>query len=165
MPIFRNRENPDSVMKGVFIAYFILLFHVALLGLVGIVVLFFTGILNYLPWILLGGAVMIVGCGYMVMRYLRKKSRSMVQVLGMPEFRGKNIEVNLMGGLASFKIQDTNSESSADSRYLESDGPSRLLTHADGEKRQKLESLAEMRDNRIITPEEFERAKQRLLDQ
>lgn len=152
-------------MKGVFIAYFILLFHVALLGLVGIVVLFFTGILNYLPWILLGGAVMIVGFGYMVMRYLRKKSRSMVQVLSMPEFRGKNIEVNVMGGLASFKIQDTNSESSAGRRHLESGGPSRLLNHTDGEKRQKLESLAEMRENRIITPEEFERAKQRLLDQ
>lgn len=161
MPIFRNRENSDGVMKGVFIAYFILLFHVALLGLVGMVVLFFTGILNYLPWILLGGGVMIAGTGYMAVRYFRKKSSSLVHVLGMPEFRGKNIEVNVMGGLASFKIQD----SLADSRQLESSDPSRLLTHADSGKREKLESLAEMRENQIITPEEFERAKQRLLDQ
>ena len=149
-------------MRGVFIAYFILLFHVALLGLIGILVLFFTGILNFLPWVLLGAVVMIAGSGYLVLRYLRKKSGSMVRILSMPEFRGKNIEVNVLGGLASFKVQDT---AGRNGPQLGLDAASGLLAHGDPAKDEQLDRLSEMLENQIITPDEFERAKQRLFDQ
>ncbi|MFP4572292.1 MAG: hypothetical protein ACLFNW_04925 [Desulfobacterales bacterium] len=43
------------MIGGVFIAFFILIFHVVLLALIGVLVLFLGGLLNYLPWILLGG--------------------------------------------------------------------------------------------------------------
>ncbi len=161
MSFFKQKQNEDSIIKGVFIAYFILLFHVALLGLVGILVLFFSGILNFLPWLLLAGVVIIVVSGYMVLRYFRKKSGDLVKVLGMPEFRGKNIEVRLLGGMASFKVNDSGSSGT---RLIDSDSASPLLTHTESAKQEKLGQLSEMLENEIITPEEFNRAKQRLFD-
>jgi hypothetical protein len=161
MSIFKHKKSEESIIRGVFIAYFILLFHVALLGLVGILVLFFTGILNFLPWLMLGGVVMIAGCGYLLLRYLRKKSGSLIKVLGTPEFRGKNIEVRLLGGLASFKVNDSENPAT---RMLDYDEPSRLLPHGDLPREEKLLQLSEMLENEIITPEEFIKAKKRLFD-
>ncbi len=102
--MFKSRRNDSSVIGGVFIAFFILIFHVALLALIGVVVLFLSGLLSYLPWILLGGLVLLAGSGYLIVRRLAKNSESLVRFLNLPELRGKNIELKVLGGLASLKI-------------------------------------------------------------
>lgn len=105
--MFRRRQNDDSVIGGVFIAFFILLFHVALLALIGVLVLFLSGLLNYLPWILLGGLLLLIGSGYLLVRRVVRKSGDIIRFLDVPELRGKNIELKVLGGLASVKINDS----------------------------------------------------------
>ncbi|MFP4452624.1 MAG: hypothetical protein ACOC03_03505 [Desulfosalsimonas sp.] len=133
--MFRSKKNEGSVIGGVFIAFFILIFHVVLLALIGVLVLFLGGLLNYLPWILLGGLVLLIGSGYLMLRRLAAKSEAIVKVLDLPELKGKNIELKVMGGLASVKI------SNPEDRY-------------------RLPVSGEMR----IEDEEYKQAKQRLVE-
>lgn len=95
------------MIGGVFIAFFILIFHVALLALLGVLVLFLSGLLNYLPWIILGGLALLIGTGYLLIRRLARKSGDIVRFLNQPELRGKNIELKVLGGLASVRISDS----------------------------------------------------------
>ncbi|MFP4160070.1 MAG: hypothetical protein ACLFR9_10215 [Desulfobacterales bacterium] len=150
-------------MGGVFIAFFILIFHVALLALIGVLVLFLSGLLNYLPWLLLGGLVILLGAGYLLVRRLAKKSESLVRFLNLPELQGKDIEVKVMGGLASVKInspEDT-AHMLPDSEYI-SRAP-RQLENPDTGNVRELMRLADMLEEDLITREEYMQAKQRLL--
>ena len=162
--MFKYKRNDGSVIKGVFIAYFILLFHVLLLAAVGLLVLFFSGIVNYLLWILLGGLALIIGSGYMMLRYLRKKGGSLVKILSLPEFRGKNIEISVMGGLASVKINGDESRQ----QMIGTDSSSRHEAGEQGEASSEirdLNRLAGLLEDNLITRDEYQQAKQRLLEQ
>ncbi|MFP4257102.1 MAG: hypothetical protein ACLFQ9_09590 [Desulfobacterales bacterium] len=161
--MFKSRQKEGSVMGGVFIAFFILIFHVALLALIGVLVLFLSGLLNYLPWLLLGGLVILLGAGYLLVRRLAKKSESLVRFLNLPELQGKDIEVKVMGGLASVKInspEDT-AHMLPDSEYI-SRAP-RQLENPDTGNVRELMRLADMLEEDLITREEYMQAKQRLL--
>lgn len=156
--MFKPKSSEVNVMKGIFIAYFVLLFHLGLLCLIGLLVLFFSGILNYLPWILLGCFGLLGGSGYLVLRYIRKKSGSLVRMLSMPEFRGKNIEVNVLGGLASLKIQGSGEiPGQIASDQQPSKGPGSARVEAIGR-------LAGMPDDGPMPDDGFRRAEQRRFD-
>lgn len=162
--MFKYKRNDGSVIKGVFIAYFILLFHVVMLAAVGLLVLFFSGIVNYLLWILLGGFGLIIVSGYMMVRYLRKKGGSLVKILTLPEFRGKNIEVSVMGGLASVKISGDESQPHMIGTDTGTRHESGTPDEASSEIRD-LTRLADLLEDNLITRDEYQQAKQRLLEQ
>ncbi len=162
--MFKYKGNDGSVTKGVFIAYFILLFHVVLLAVVGLLVLFFSGIVNYLLWILLGGFGLIIGSGYLLLRYLRKKGGSLVKILSLPEFQGKDIEVSVMGGLASVKIHGSEGQP----QMIGTDSDTRHKTGIQDETSSEirdLSRLAGLLEDNLITRDEYQQAKQRLLEQ
>ena len=161
--MFKKRFDNGSVIKSIFIAYFILLFHVALLAVLGIVVLFFGGIVNYLVWFLIGGGVLVAGTTFAVLRFLKKQSLSLSKLMMLPEFRGKNLEVNLLGGLASMKI---NGASGSDGDGLiEHDAKqhqTRRIASPESTRVRELTELADLLEKELITPEEYNRAKREL---
>ncbi len=158
--MFKKRFDDSSVVKSIFLAYFILLLHVGLLAAMGILVLFFGGIVKYMVWILLGGGVLLAGSGYMLIRYFKKESMSLSKILMMPEFRGKNVEVNVLGGLASVKI----TSSGENAPVLGHDGHPTLRRIESPETRRvrELTELARLLEKDLITPDEYYRAKQEL---
>ncbi len=162
--MFKNRHSNDgNVIKGVFIACFMLIFHVVLLAVVGLLVIFLSGVINYLPWILLGGLGLIAGSGYMLLRYLRKNSGSLVKVLSLPELRGKNIEVSVLGGLASVKINGAEDAP----QMIGTDSRSSAVQPAEDEEITEIRSLtrlAGLLEDDLITSDEYQQAKQRLFD-
>ena len=50
-------ENP--LYKNILVAFLILIMHVLLLGGVGVLILFFYGIINYTAWIILGSLCLV----------------------------------------------------------------------------------------------------------
>lgn len=159
--MFKYNPEEGNVIKSIFLAYFILIFHVGLLAVLGILVLFFSGIVNYLVWIMLGAGALLAGSGYMLIRHLKKQSGSLVKIFSQPEFRGKNVEVSLMGGLASIKV----SGPEADTLRIGSDQAARQLEDPEAARYRELAQLAGLLDKELITREEYYRAKQKLLDQ
>ncbi len=162
--MWKNRFNYDdaSLTKGVFLAFVILFFHVGMLLLVALLVVFFGFIIQYFAWIMLALGVGIVGTIVYILYSLKKQSSSIAEVLTMPEFRGKNIELRLFGGLASLKVTDSQESAS----LLEYDGrpASRYLESPDTSRVRELSELARLLESDLITPEEYQQAKNEIFN-
>lgn len=161
--MFKKKLEDGNVLKSVFLAYFILIFHVVLLVAVGLLVLFLSGIINYLAWIMLGGAILLVSSIYLFLRYLHKESLSLSKLMTLPEFAGQNVEVNFLGGLASFKI----SNKGKTSKMIGDDHPSSVprLEDLEAARVQELTELGHLLEKGLISSDEFSQAKKKLFDQ
>lgn len=161
--MFKQKLEDGNVIKSIFLAYLILIFHVILLAGVGMLVLFFSGIINYLAWILLGGAILLVASVYLFLRYLHKESLSLSKLMTLPEFAGQNVEINFLGGLASFKI----SSKGATSRMIGDEKPLSVprLEDLEATRLQELTELGHLLEKGLISTDEFSQAKKKLFDQ
>ncbi len=161
--MFKKNNEIATITNSLVLASAILIFHVILLGGIGILVLFFSGIVNYILWIFLAGSALIAGSGYLFYRYMKKEgSTALLKIMLLPELKGKNIEVNLLGGLASFKIANDKSEP----MVIESNviPVARLLADPDSRRRRELTELGRMLEKNLITLEEFNQVKKSLFN-
>ncbi|MBW1742689.1 MAG: hypothetical protein JRJ47_04565 [Deltaproteobacteria bacterium] len=99
-----SSQPQESIFKGVLLAYFVLVFHVVLIIGLGAIMLLFGGVVAHLPWILALGFVAVVGSCYLWWQHLKKRGKSLRDILRDPLFEGRSVEVTLLGGLASFKL-------------------------------------------------------------
>lgn len=152
-------KNEVSLTKGVFLAYFILILHVFLIAGLGVIVILFQGFVNYLNWIFLGGAVLLMISGFYFYRKIRAQGRSLKEALNSPVFQGRSIEVSLLGGLASLKVGGTGNLPALDNRIVD---PSRQLEDPNVLRARELTELARLFEKELITREEFDTAKRRL---
>ncbi|MDY0212076.1 MAG: hypothetical protein RBR06_03650 [Desulfuromonadaceae bacterium] len=145
-------ENP-GVAKNIFTGYLILLLHVVLLVVLGFFVIFFRGLVQYMPWILGGGLVLCAS--FLVWLYLRyRRQRSRIQHM-RPQGRG--VEISLLGGLASMRVGGSLPVEGWDRNealQLEDPHVSRMRS---------LERLMEMYNHDLISRAEFMRLKHDLL--
>lgn len=154
----RNKKG-QGLFTGVLTAYLILILHVLLVAAMGLVVLFFRGVVNYLPWIFAGAALIIVSTIYIIVRQMKKESKSLKEMLSMPIFQDRSVEVKLLGGLASFKMSQP-----VDITPL-------TLTHSDPVLRldaprntgiDDLAEVARLLENDLISRDEYEKAKEQI---
>ncbi len=158
-----SSNNDDSLSKGVFLAFVILFLHVGMLLLVALLVVFFGFIIKYFAWILLGIGLIIVGTIVYILYSLKKQTSGLAEVLGMPEFKGKNVELRLFGGMASLKITDSQ-ESTPMLEYDDDRLGGRYLESPDSSRVRELSELARLFENNLITMEEYQQAKDEIFN-
>jgi len=152
-----------NITNSLVLASSILIFHVLLLAGLGILVLFFSGIVNYIFWIFLAGSALITGSVYLFFRYMKKEGgTAFLKIMALPELKGKNVEVNLLGGLASFKIASDKTEP----QVIEADviPAARQIEDPDSRRIRELTELARMLEKNLITLEEYHQVKKSLLN-
>lgn len=157
-------KDKDGVFKSLFAAYFVILLHVFLLAGTGITVILFRGVYNYLPWIMGGIAVLVLLLFWFFYTRMKKSSRDLKDILSVPEFRGRAVEVKLLGGFATFSIGESRKDSTPmighdgfyDGGQLKLAAPQEGLEH-------RLAELARLYEEGLVTQEEFEVAKKRIL--
>ncbi len=149
-------------MKSVFMAFFILLVHVLLLVGIGLLVLFFRGVIQYMAWIFLIGAGCIIASAWYFLKRMKEEGKSLKEMLALPEFSGTSVEVNILGGLASVRI---NRDAEAGISQIDGPGGSSVIQLEDPAtlRIRNLTELARLRERDVITEEEFQRAKSDLL--
>ena len=86
------------------IAYVILILHVLLMLGLGLLVIFFRGVLQYMLWIFLIGTAVVVASGVYFYRRMKTKGRTLKQTLSSPMFAGRPVEVSFLGGMASLRV-------------------------------------------------------------
>jgi len=159
--MLRKKNEITNLFNSLALASTILLFHVILVLVIGILVLFLSGIVNYIFWIFLGMSALIAGSVYLFLRYMKKEGgKTFLNLMNLPELKGRNVEVNLLGGLASFKVKgDKNA-----SRVIETDV--RPVTHQledpQSIRLKELTELARLLENNLITLDEYQQAKKTL---
>lgn len=123
-------------------------------------ILFFYGIINHAFWIILGTAFIISGGGYWFYRKIKSDGKMLNTVIVNSLLAGKTVEVSLLGGIAKFKVSDShsnnalNNSSSNDQRQLEAPNNTHM---------KDLAELALLYEKKLITSEEYDRAKQKII--
>jgi len=154
-----NKENPGMV-KSVMLAYLVLLLHVLLIAGLGVLVIFFSGIIHYMFWIFLFGSAAIAVSGYLFYRRMKAEQMTLREVLQAPMFKGRDVEVSLLGGFASFRVGSGN-----DLPAIEHRGPdvNRQLEDPETLRQRELNTLLHMLEKNLISLDEYKRAKQDLM--
>jgi hypothetical protein len=154
-----NKNNSDGLMKSIMMAYLILILHVVLLVCLGFLVFFFRGIVHYMLWIVLIGAVGILASGYWFYRRMKAEGRSLRETLNSPLFRNKTVEISLLGGLAQFRVGQSNRQPLLDQDHSEN---TLQLDWSGDNQVQELTELARLLQSGLITSEEYEKAKKQI---
>ena len=161
---FKNKDK-EGIFKSLFAAYFVLLLHVFLLAGTGITVVLFRGVYHYLPWIMAGLAVLVLALFWIFYLRMKKSSREIRDVLSFPEFRDRAVEIKLLGGMATFSIgepRNANPPLLGHEGFQGDVGQLRLAAPEEGIE-QRLAELARLYEDELITREEFDMAKRRIL--
>jgi len=159
---FWNKDK-DGLFKSIFTAYFILLAHVVLLAGIGVSVVLFKGVYHYLPWIMACIGILVLAITWLFYRKMRESSSDIKDILLTPEFRDRTVEVRLLGGLASFKITAKPNQQNLIGHHF-SAASDRLLIENDVNKiEQKIFKLTALFEKDLITREEFDKAKQNII--
>ena len=153
-------KETEGVMKSVLTAYFILILHALLFAGLGVLVLFFRGLVNYMLWIFLGGTALIVTSGYLFWRRMKAEGKTLQEMVNSPMFRGRTVEVSLLGGLASFKLGNG---PAVPALGAGDDGLPLQLEDPASARVRELSELARLLENDLITMDEFNRTKQQLM--
>jgi hypothetical protein len=157
----KHTNESEGLFKGVMLAYLILILHVLLVFALGFLVLFFRGVVQYLPWIFIGGTAFISISAWLFYRKLKREGRSLKDTLRSATFQGRAVEISLMGGMASLKI---GSPGSAPVLESPTSDPARQIEDPVTVKIRELSELARLLENDLITHDEFELAKSQLLN-
>ncbi len=153
---FKQRKDADGVLKSFFLAYFILILHVLLIGGLVSMIVFFGGILFYMPWILLCGMAALSASGYILYRKIKKEGKTLKEALAFPVFKDRNVEISLFGGLASVKVGKPDGALGTENNLPQ-------LGHPDTHYINELKELARLLESNLITEDEYNKAKQKVL--
>ncbi|CAD7847826.1 MAG: hypothetical protein [Olavius algarvensis Delta 4 endosymbiont] len=161
MAIRTTDNESEGLFKGVMLAYLILILHVLLVVMLGFLVLFFRGVVQYMPLIFLGGTALIALSAWLFYRKMKREGRSLKETLQSSAFQGRPVEISLMGGMASLKVGPPGSAPAVESPTAD---PARQLEDPATVKIRELSELARLLENDLITQDEFELAKRQLLN-
>ncbi|MBU1343220.1 MAG: SHOCT domain-containing protein [Proteobacteria bacterium] len=158
-----KQKDKDGLFRSIFTAYFILLLHVFLLAGAGVTVVLFKGVYHYLPWIMGCIGILVLAIAWIFYRRVKNSSSDIKNILSMPQFQDKTVEIRLLGGLASFKITPKEKQKT----YIGHHPPThldRLLIEKNiNPTEQKILELTALFKKDLITKEEFEAAKHNIL--
>jgi hypothetical protein len=159
--MFRKRlkTDHDGLFKGVVVAHAILALHLLMIAGLGLTVVFLTGLAHYMSWIVLGGMAILAVSSYLFYRRIRKEGKSVGEALQMPLFQGREVEIRLLGGFASLKLGKP-AQRSVDSGAFE---PPLQLESPESSRIREIAALAQLLEKDLITREEYDQAKRRLL--
>lgn len=157
-----DKMKDKGVLSSVAIGYGIVLFHVVLVLIIGVAVIFFRGVTQYMTWILGGGLAIILLSGYYFYRRLKAGALDIKKVLNDPAFRGREVEIKLLGGVASVKMGAPTGNVNTP-LSLEAGATLHQLESPETLRMQELGRLVRMREDNLVTHEEYEQLKKDLL--
>jgi hypothetical protein len=153
------KEN-GGLLKSVFIAYFILVLHVLLLAGIGLLILFFRGVVNYMLWIFLGSSALIIFSMYRFYRKMKNEGKTLREMMNSPVFRGREVELSFLGGLASLRVGKP--EQPLLEHHAGYAGETRRLEDPESVRLKELNELVRLLENDLITLDEYNQAKKQI---
>jgi len=157
-----KQKDKDGLFKSIFTAYFILLLHVFLLAGVGLTVVLFKGVYHYLPWIMGGIGIMVLIIAWIFYRRIKQNTSELKDILSVPEFQDRTVEVRLLGGLASFKIKARENTQKLPELAAGYAQPHLIESAVDRAERKMLE-INTLYEKNLISEDEFQTARQRII--
>ncbi|MEW5909589.1 MAG: SHOCT domain-containing protein [Thermodesulfobacteriota bacterium] len=156
----RKNKESDGIFKSIMAAYSILLLHVFLVAGIGFLVLFFSGIVNYMGWIFLIGASITLLLTYRHYRRMKNEGKTVGEMMKTSLLSGKTVELSLFGGLLSFRVGRSGELPAIENRQLRE---TLLLEDPHKNRIDELTELVRLLESGLITREEYDQAKKQVL--
>ncbi len=156
----RTNGNENGFFKSVMLAYTILGLHLLLVAGIVLLIIFLRGIVHYMLWIFLGGLLVVLTSAFYFFRKMRAQQENLKETLSSPAFAGRPVELSLLGGLASIRIGDTPPQLPP---VHQASSPVHRLEDPETLKVRELTELAGLLEKDLITLDEYNQAKQKLL--
>ncbi len=150
----KTAPNDPGLLKSVFLAHLILVLHVGMIGGLGCLALFFTGLVQFLPWIFFGGSALILYSGYRFYNKMKNEKKSLTEILSDPLLAGREVEISLLGGMVSLRM-----DGREPGLGIAAPIPVRQLEDPDSARVRELGELASLLEKNLITQEEYNKAK------
>lgn len=158
-----NKNNSSGLMKSILAAHLVLILHIALIAGIGCLILFFRGIVQYMAWILVIGSALIFFIGWMIRRRMVQEGKQLKEMLSLPAFSGRTIEVSVLGGMASIRLESPNESQLPNRPELPGQQPQLIGAEKTGQLRE-LSELVELLNKNLITLEEYNQFKARIMN-
>ena len=158
-----NQESGELI-RGILLAHLILFLHLLLIAGLGLLVIFFYGVSQYMLWIMLGVSIILAGCGFFFYRHIRNRgTQAFKDIQKSTILDGRSVEVSILGGLASLKFGHPAKSLPIENTAAETLDPSHQLEDPHTVRIRELNGLANMLEKNLITFKEFSRVKQQVL--
>lgn len=158
-----NKESAE-LFRGILLAHLILFLHLLLIAGLGLLVIFFYGISQYMLWIFLGASIILAGCGFLFYRHIRTRgTQTFKDIQSSPVLKGQSFEVRILGGLAALKFGRPENSLPIESAASATHDARHQLEDPETIRIRELTGLANMLEKNLITFEEFSRVKQQVL--
>lgn len=157
----KDETKDRGFLGGIFLSYLVLLLHGLLVLLLGVAVVFFRGVVEYMGWILGGGLALIALSGYLFYRRIRKQGLSLRESLNDPVLRDRPLEISFLGGVASVRL---GRPSGAGEAVLPGAAtPVHQIESPENQRLRDMARLVKLLDEGLINPQEYEQLKKDLL--
>lgn len=156
-----SKKNP--LFSGIVAGYLILLAHLLLIIVLATAVVFIQTLAEYVEYVLAGGLLLIIGSAVFFFRILKQNGKQILNTMKNPAFHNQNLEINLLGGLASvsFNKLDKNQQ-----LMLANQAPTiqALPDPQPSSPQNEILRLADLYDRDLISKEEFQQLKDEILN-
>jgi hypothetical protein len=156
-----NKEG-DGLFKSVMLAYIVLVLHVLLMLSLGLPIIFFRGVIQYMLWVFLFGMVAVVASGVYFYRRMKAEGKTLKQTLSSSMFAGRPVEVSLLGGIASLRVGMPGPANGLETRQAD---PRHQLEDFKTIQLRELTQLARLLEDDLLTRDEYDEAKKNLFKQ
>ncbi len=159
-----KNSNDSGLPRGIYIASIILLLHVVLLAGIGSIIILFKGMYQYLPWIMGGLGILIIATVWILYQRMKKNSSDIKDILSMPQFQNREVEVKFLGGMASFKIAPETNQQTLIEHHALNNSNTPMIENDLNKKEEKIFRMKELfKKEDLMGKEEFEKAKKDIL--
>ncbi len=158
-----KKKKEGGLFQGLMAAHVIVLAHIVLLAVAGVTIVLFKGVYAYLPWVMGGIGIFILVSIWFFYRQIRNSSSDLHKILSMPEFQDRSVEIKLIGGLASFKMNEPKNTIPVERQLAGGQQPRLLIEQETRKIEGRLLTLTGLYEKNLITKEEYQKAKEKLI--
>ena len=158
------KKESGELFRGILLAHLVIFLHLLFIIGLGIVIIFFRGVSQYMLWIFLGLTAVFIASGSFCYHFIKTKGRQTLKdIEESAVFKNRNVEVRFLGGIASLKVSQPGGAMAIEHNPAEISDPQHQLEDPDTLQIRELERLADMLEKDLITRDEFLIAKKKLL--
>jgi hypothetical protein len=156
-----SRKQGENLFKAVILIHIILFLHLLIIAGLVLMVIFLRGITEYMLWIFLGVAGLFILSALLIYRRIKSKGKEMIHdIENSTLFQGRSFEVSFLRGMASLKFGRSDELKTIQNPSVETKFQ---LEDPETARIRELTELARMYEKKLITSEEYKRAKDQVL--
>lgn len=156
-------KSGSGMVSGIFLTHLILLMHGFVIVMLALLVVFFRGVVSYMPWLVGGGVVLVLFSAWYLWRRFQRSQKDLRDLLNSPMLQDRSVEISFLGGVASLRLgQPGTAGGTLPVLEAPAHEPAVQLEDPEAQRLRELARLVKLREGGHISETEYEVLKKSL---